>query len=154
MAFVYVSVSEMLLCSQFPTVEDFSLVVCHVCNKVVTPQGFLTHCGKKHTDAVTSQGTVAQESLRTEPHTSLRHTQRNSANMLLHKHKAIQINIYFIYICMHLFINLGFPSFKKSDICCYGDCTLQIAHCSLVGTLLSHYQALSLTLHVNKVLKT
>uniref|UniRef100_A0A3B4XG92 Uncharacterized protein n=1 Tax=Seriola lalandi dorsalis TaxID=1841481 RepID=A0A3B4XG92_SERLL len=35
--------------NQFPALEDFSLVVCHVCNKVVTPQGILTHYGKTHT---------------------------------------------------------------------------------------------------------
>uniref|UniRef100_A0A3Q2X2S3 Ataxin 7 like 1 n=1 Tax=Haplochromis burtoni TaxID=8153 RepID=A0A3Q2X2S3_HAPBU len=33
----------------FPALEDFSLVVCHVCSKVVTPQGILTHYGKPHT---------------------------------------------------------------------------------------------------------
>uniref|UniRef100_A0A3Q1G1Y8 Ataxin-7-like protein 1 n=1 Tax=Acanthochromis polyacanthus TaxID=80966 RepID=A0A3Q1G1Y8_9TELE len=36
---------EMLVCSQFPALEDFCLVVCHVCSKVVTPQGILTHYG-------------------------------------------------------------------------------------------------------------
>uniref|UniRef100_A0A3Q4M4P8 Ataxin 7 like 1 n=1 Tax=Neolamprologus brichardi TaxID=32507 RepID=A0A3Q4M4P8_NEOBR len=36
-------------CNQFPALEDFSLVVCHVCSKVVTPQGILTHYGKPHT---------------------------------------------------------------------------------------------------------
>uniref|UniRef100_A0AAQ6IBX2 Uncharacterized protein n=1 Tax=Anabas testudineus TaxID=64144 RepID=A0AAQ6IBX2_ANATE len=37
------SKEEMLLCSQFPALDDFYLVVCRVCNKVVTPQGILTH---------------------------------------------------------------------------------------------------------------
>uniref|UniRef100_A0A3P9BXA0 Uncharacterized protein n=1 Tax=Maylandia zebra TaxID=106582 RepID=A0A3P9BXA0_9CICH len=37
------------LSSQCPALEDFSLVVCHVCSKVVTPQGILTHYGKPHT---------------------------------------------------------------------------------------------------------
>ncbi|CAJ1054946.1 ataxin-7-like protein 1 isoform X2 [Xyrichtys novacula] len=35
----------MLIYSQFPALEDFCLVVCHVCNQVVTPQGILTHYG-------------------------------------------------------------------------------------------------------------
>uniref|UniRef100_A0A665TB46 Ataxin 7 like 1 n=1 Tax=Echeneis naucrates TaxID=173247 RepID=A0A665TB46_ECHNA len=47
---------EMFVYGQFPTMEDFSLVVCHVCNKVVTPQGILTHYGKTH--AVPSQAIV------------------------------------------------------------------------------------------------
>uniref|UniRef100_A0A8P4FVZ1 Ataxin-7-like protein 1 n=1 Tax=Dicentrarchus labrax TaxID=13489 RepID=A0A8P4FVZ1_DICLA len=34
---------EMLVYSQFPALEDFCLVVCHVCNQVVTPQGILAH---------------------------------------------------------------------------------------------------------------
>uniref|UniRef100_A0AAQ5YS62 Ataxin-7-like protein 1 n=1 Tax=Amphiprion ocellaris TaxID=80972 RepID=A0AAQ5YS62_AMPOC len=32
--------------NQFPTLEDFCLVICRVCSKVVTPQGILTHYGK------------------------------------------------------------------------------------------------------------
>uniref|UniRef100_A0AAX7V2H8 Uncharacterized protein n=1 Tax=Astatotilapia calliptera TaxID=8154 RepID=A0AAX7V2H8_ASTCA len=32
-------------CKFCPALEDFSLVVCHVCSKVVTPQGILTHYG-------------------------------------------------------------------------------------------------------------
>uniref|UniRef100_A0A672JQ66 Ataxin 7 like 1 n=1 Tax=Salarias fasciatus TaxID=181472 RepID=A0A672JQ66_SALFA len=36
---------EMLVCSPFPALEDFHLVVCHVCSSVVTPQGILTHYG-------------------------------------------------------------------------------------------------------------
>uniref|UniRef100_A0A671Z1I9 Uncharacterized protein n=1 Tax=Sparus aurata TaxID=8175 RepID=A0A671Z1I9_SPAAU len=32
--------------NQFPALEDFCLVVCHVCDQVVTPQGILTHYGK------------------------------------------------------------------------------------------------------------
>lgn len=52
-----VSVTEMLsCCSQFPALEDFYLVVCRVCNKVVTPQGILTHYGEKHSAAATPQG--------------------------------------------------------------------------------------------------
>lgn len=31
--------------SQFPALQDFCLVVCHVCNQVVTPQGILKHYG-------------------------------------------------------------------------------------------------------------
>uniref|UniRef100_A0A3B4TST9 Ataxin-7-like protein 1 n=1 Tax=Seriola dumerili TaxID=41447 RepID=A0A3B4TST9_SERDU len=42
---VKLSKEEMFVYSQFPALEDFSLVVCHVCNKVVTPQGILTHYG-------------------------------------------------------------------------------------------------------------
>uniref|UniRef100_A0A673C095 Ataxin 7 like 1 n=1 Tax=Sphaeramia orbicularis TaxID=375764 RepID=A0A673C095_9TELE len=41
-------VDNMLVYSQFPALEDFCLVVCHVCNQVVTPQGILTHYGKTH----------------------------------------------------------------------------------------------------------
>ncbi|KAF7658184.1 hypothetical protein LDENG_00016220 [Lucifuga dentata] len=36
---------EMLVCSQSPALEDFCLIICHVCNQVVTPQGILTHYG-------------------------------------------------------------------------------------------------------------
>uniref|UniRef100_A0A3B5M6L1 Ataxin-7-like protein 1 n=1 Tax=Xiphophorus couchianus TaxID=32473 RepID=A0A3B5M6L1_9TELE len=39
-------VDKMLVCTHFPALEDFCLVVCHVCSKVVTPQGILTHYGK------------------------------------------------------------------------------------------------------------
>jgi len=41
--------SEMLVYSPFPALEDFCLVVCRVCSKVVTPQGILTHYGKRCT---------------------------------------------------------------------------------------------------------
>ncbi|XP_018540668.1 ataxin-7-like protein 1 isoform X2 [Lates calcarifer] len=47
---------EMFVYSQFPALEDFSLVVCHVCNKVVTPQGILTHYEKRHSSPVPSRG--------------------------------------------------------------------------------------------------
>ncbi|XP_039457035.1 ataxin-7-like protein 1 isoform X1 [Oreochromis aureus] len=46
---------EMLVYSQFPALEDFSLVVCHVCSKVVTPQGILTHYEKQHSSPVPSR---------------------------------------------------------------------------------------------------
>uniref|UniRef100_A0A3P9P5X4 Ataxin-7-like protein 1 n=1 Tax=Poecilia reticulata TaxID=8081 RepID=A0A3P9P5X4_POERE len=36
-------VDKMLVCTHFPALEDFCLVVCNVCSKVVTPQGILTH---------------------------------------------------------------------------------------------------------------
>lgn len=36
---------DMRTYSQFPAQEDFCLVVCHVCNQVVTPQGILKHYG-------------------------------------------------------------------------------------------------------------
>lgn len=36
----------MLQRRHFPALEDFCLVVCHVCNQVVTPQGILAHYGK------------------------------------------------------------------------------------------------------------
>uniref|UniRef100_A0A3P9I9P8 Ataxin-7-like protein 1 n=1 Tax=Oryzias latipes TaxID=8090 RepID=A0A3P9I9P8_ORYLA len=36
---------EMHVHSPFPMLEDFCLVVCHICNKVVTPQGILAHYG-------------------------------------------------------------------------------------------------------------
>ncbi|KAL0962671.1 hypothetical protein UPYG_G00343800 [Umbra pygmaea] len=39
------SKEEMHVYGQFPTQEDFCLVVCHVCNQVVKPQGILTHYG-------------------------------------------------------------------------------------------------------------
>uniref|UniRef100_A0A3Q2QGR8 Ataxin-7-like protein 1 n=1 Tax=Fundulus heteroclitus TaxID=8078 RepID=A0A3Q2QGR8_FUNHE len=38
-------VDKMLVCTHFPALEDFCMVVCHVCSKVVTPQGILTHYG-------------------------------------------------------------------------------------------------------------
>uniref|UniRef100_A0A3P8TS37 Ataxin 7 like 1 n=1 Tax=Amphiprion percula TaxID=161767 RepID=A0A3P8TS37_AMPPE len=51
----------MLVYSQFPTLEDFCLVVCRVCSKVVTPQGILTHYGK------------INRPLRAQSHTSLQY---------------------------------------------------------------------------------
>ncbi|XP_030631949.1 ataxin-7-like protein 1 [Chanos chanos] len=39
---------DMHLYGQFPTHEDFSLVICNVCNQVVKPQGLLTHYQKRH----------------------------------------------------------------------------------------------------------
>uniref|UniRef100_A0A3Q4AFU5 Ataxin 7 like 1 n=1 Tax=Mola mola TaxID=94237 RepID=A0A3Q4AFU5_MOLML len=39
-------VDDMICYSHFPALDDFCLVVCHVCNQVVTPQGILTHYGK------------------------------------------------------------------------------------------------------------
>uniref|UniRef100_UPI0037E85049 ataxin-7-like protein 1 n=1 Tax=Semicossyphus pulcher TaxID=241346 RepID=UPI0037E85049 len=42
---VKLSREGMFVCSQFPALEDFCLVVCHVCNQVVTPQGILAHYG-------------------------------------------------------------------------------------------------------------
>ncbi|XP_074482335.1 ataxin-7-like protein 1 isoform X2 [Sebastes fasciatus] len=45
---VRLSKQEMLVCRKFPALEDFCLVVCHVCNQVVTPQGILTHYEKRH----------------------------------------------------------------------------------------------------------
>ncbi|XP_053270647.1 ataxin-7-like protein 1 isoform X2 [Pleuronectes platessa] len=48
-------VVKMLVDSQFPALEDFTLVVCHVCNKVVTPQGILTHYEKRHSSPVPSR---------------------------------------------------------------------------------------------------
>ncbi|CAL9683086.1 unnamed protein product [Knipowitschia caucasica] len=39
---------DMLVSSRFLALEDLSLVVCHVCNQVVTPQGFLKHYEKRH----------------------------------------------------------------------------------------------------------
>lgn len=39
---------QVMLCrSRLSALEDFSLVVCHVCNQVVTPQGILTHYGSR-----------------------------------------------------------------------------------------------------------
>ncbi|XP_062299328.1 ataxin-7-like protein 1 isoform X2 [Scomber scombrus] len=52
---VKLSKEEMLVHSQFPVLEEFSLVVCHVCNQVVTPQGFLTHHEKRHGSPVPSR---------------------------------------------------------------------------------------------------
>lgn len=34
-----------------PALEEFCLVVCHVCNQVVTPQGILAHYGKAQRSA-------------------------------------------------------------------------------------------------------
>ncbi|XP_072233188.1 ataxin-7-like protein 1 isoform X1 [Leuresthes tenuis] len=46
---------EMLVYSPFPALEDFCLVVCRVCSKVVTPQGILTHYEKRHSSPVPSR---------------------------------------------------------------------------------------------------
>ncbi|KAF6721175.1 Ataxin-7-like protein 1 [Oryzias melastigma] len=46
---------EMLVHSPFPMLEDFCLVVCHICNKVVTPQGILAHYEKRHSSPVPSR---------------------------------------------------------------------------------------------------
>ncbi|KAJ8387693.1 hypothetical protein AAFF_G00151240 [Aldrovandia affinis] len=43
---------NMHLFGQYPAHDDFCLVVCNICNQVVKPQGFQTHCG--------SWGVVAQ----------------------------------------------------------------------------------------------
>ncbi|MEQ2227610.1 hypothetical protein ILYODFUR_000133 [Ilyodon furcidens] len=50
--------NEMLVCTPFPALEDFCLVVCHVCSKVVTPQGILTHYEKRHSSPVPSRSPV------------------------------------------------------------------------------------------------
>ncbi|XP_039647939.1 ataxin-7-like protein 1 isoform X2 [Perca fluviatilis] len=52
---VRLSKEEMLVCSQFPALEDFCLAVCHVCNQVVTPHGILTHYEKRHGSPATSR---------------------------------------------------------------------------------------------------
>ncbi|XP_021176263.2 ataxin-7-like protein 1 isoform X1 [Fundulus heteroclitus] len=46
---------EMLVCTHFPALEDFCMVVCHVCSKVVTPQGILTHYEKRHSSPMPSR---------------------------------------------------------------------------------------------------
>uniref|UniRef100_A0A3P9MJZ5 Ataxin-7-like protein 1 n=1 Tax=Oryzias latipes TaxID=8090 RepID=A0A3P9MJZ5_ORYLA len=46
---------EMHVHSPFPMLEDFCLVVCHICNKVVTPQGILAHYEKRHSSPVPSR---------------------------------------------------------------------------------------------------
>ncbi|XP_076009309.1 ataxin-7-like protein 1 isoform X2 [Genypterus blacodes] len=46
---------EMLVYGQFPALEDFCLVICHVCNHVVTPQGILTHYEKRHVSPAPSR---------------------------------------------------------------------------------------------------
>uniref|UniRef100_A0AAY5K0H3 Ataxin-7-like protein 1 n=1 Tax=Esox lucius TaxID=8010 RepID=A0AAY5K0H3_ESOLU len=63
---------KMHVYGQYPTQEDFCLVVCHVCNQVVKPQGILTHYGKtskpkQHTTvkAVTTNLTFHSERLAT-----------------------------------------------------------------------------------------
>uniref|UniRef100_A0A8D0D2S8 Ataxin 7 like 1 n=1 Tax=Sander lucioperca TaxID=283035 RepID=A0A8D0D2S8_SANLU len=56
---VRLSKEEMLVCSQFPALEDFYLVVCHVCNQVVTPHGIFTHYGKTHTQGINNGPDVA-----------------------------------------------------------------------------------------------
>lgn len=55
--------------SQFPALEDFCLVVCHICSKAVTPQGIFTHYGKTHTHTCSPQGIVT---LFTKVHAKLR----------------------------------------------------------------------------------
>ncbi|XP_013869911.1 ataxin-7-like protein 1 [Austrofundulus limnaeus] len=47
---------EMPVRSTFPALEDFCLVVCHVCSKVVTPQGILKHYEKRHSSPIPSRG--------------------------------------------------------------------------------------------------
>lgn len=37
---------DMLRRRHVPALEEFCLVVCHVCSQVVTPQGILAHYGK------------------------------------------------------------------------------------------------------------
>ncbi|XP_046872406.1 ataxin-7-like protein 1 [Hypomesus transpacificus] len=44
---IKLSREEMHVYGQRPTQEDFCLVVCHVCNQVVKPQGILTHYGRR-----------------------------------------------------------------------------------------------------------
>ncbi|KAM9327333.1 ataxin-7-like protein 1 isoform 1-T1 [Pholidichthys leucotaenia] len=51
-------VDKMLVYSHFPALEDFSLVVCHVCSKVVTPQGILRHYEKQHSSPFPSRSPV------------------------------------------------------------------------------------------------
>ncbi|XP_061570419.1 ataxin-7-like protein 1 isoform X2 [Cololabis saira] len=51
-------VDKMLVYSRFPALEDFCLVVCHVCSKVVTPQGILTHYEKRHSSPVPSRSSL------------------------------------------------------------------------------------------------
>uniref|UniRef100_A0A8C6SCQ5 Uncharacterized protein n=1 Tax=Neogobius melanostomus TaxID=47308 RepID=A0A8C6SCQ5_9GOBI len=46
--------ADMLVRSQFPVLEDFCLVVCHVCDQVVTPRGILKHHGKTNTSKPTN----------------------------------------------------------------------------------------------------
>ncbi|TNN40330.1 Ataxin-7-like protein 1 [Liparis tanakae] len=62
----------------YRALEDCCLVVCHVCNQVVTPQGILTHYGKTHAHTHT-------------------HTHTHTCN---HTHTQSQINtIIDIYLC-------------------------------------------------------
>ncbi|XP_060885198.1 ataxin-7-like protein 1 isoform X2 [Labrus mixtus] len=55
---VKLSKEGMLVYSQFSALEDFCLVVCHVCNQVVTPQGILTHYEKRHVSPVSSRSAL------------------------------------------------------------------------------------------------
>ncbi|XP_036977533.1 ataxin-7-like protein 1 isoform X2 [Acanthopagrus latus] len=55
---VKLSKEDMFVYSQFPALEDFCLVVCHVCDQVVTPQGILTHYEKRHVSPVPSRSPV------------------------------------------------------------------------------------------------
>ncbi|KAM9407342.1 ataxin-7-like protein 1 isoform 1-T1 [Salvelinus alpinus] len=52
------SKEEMHVFGQFPNQEDFCLVVCHVCNQVVKPQGILTHYERRHGSPCPSRGPV------------------------------------------------------------------------------------------------
>ncbi|XP_068163223.1 ataxin-7-like protein 1 isoform X2 [Antennarius striatus] len=46
---------DMPVDTQFPAPEDLCLVVCHVCNQVVTPQGILAHYEKRHISPIPSR---------------------------------------------------------------------------------------------------
>lgn len=74
------SVSEMFVHSHFPALEDFSLVVCNVCNKVVTPQGMLSHYGKTHTHTRTHTY-IYSSPTRHHHHTLTRHTHKHSQRL-------------------------------------------------------------------------
>lgn len=87
---LFMSVPDMFVYSQFPALEDFCLVVCHVCDQVVTPQGILTHYGKTPQGTLTPQGTVS--------------------NMLMHTHADILINAVISVYPRRVFLKHSLPA--------------------------------------------
>lgn len=109
------SFSEMLVYSQFPALGDFCLVVCHVCNQVVTPQGILTHYGKRQT----------QTPLRAQSHTktfshnhTLHQSTHTNAPLLVSPHRGTeQTHTQLFRLIQSSFIPAG--HFKTCSPCTY-----------------------------------
>uniref|UniRef100_A0A8C9RCA4 Uncharacterized protein n=1 Tax=Scleropages formosus TaxID=113540 RepID=A0A8C9RCA4_SCLFO len=45
------SSDSMYFCGQHPACDDLCFLVCNLCNQVIKPQGFQTHCGSCGTDS-------------------------------------------------------------------------------------------------------